>query len=933
MRMRENRKMECVKCGHEIEAGIKFCPYCGEKIAGEVPGEDKPIYTAEVKGLMKSGRLAVYRDRTELTTSSVQKAIYDYSALVAVKKGLDRILFITEDGRTESCVVSRKNVHEAFLYIEKAARPYIEERRNRLMTEGIRFSLVSSMGLTGGVLNLMDDRAEFRAKSGQIETVHYQDVKKVGLSMGIGALEFSLTDGMVKSFTLDKESREEAFTFVGQAVEPYITARKEELLARGIYFSCPSSFGTDGGTLEVLEDRVEYRSRTGQDETVFFQDVRVVSRTAGMLALSLTDGTSRSFTVDRDIWNEVLDFVEKAVAPYVEKRTAGFDTSFGIDERIEINEERGVFHLLRQGGSQITEECSIEDMVRCEWLEGNLDNMLGGVLSGGMAILSSAAKAAGAQSAPNTEERIGYVGVDLTVRGSQGERTERLRFGDFPLGMSRTNKKYDRYVAEVSGFMDYLGSRCPACELVMPVLPEQGAMAAGMPPVGGVGETAGAGLLTGIIGSVGNIGRSAGIVGGTEPAGTAGIAATAGPSELSESAAAAERDRFGLQKYIEGVSGFISECTTPMTIAIQGSWGSGRNSILQMLSDSLEETYRGNQVWFHAWQFFQSASGEQLPMQVGNKLIGQLGGAGGGAAKDRMIKVTKGLINITSGFISQGSTDGQNFTDALFREGSADSLEKTVRDFSELIRKRAGESGKVILFVDGLDRLAPAEGVELLEAMRDFFDCEGCVFVIAVDYNTVIRGAEERYGQDFDEKKEKSFFDKLFQVSFRVPVSGFNIQNYVQDKLEHIGINAEEKELNFYVELIRHSVGSDPKTMDRLFNSFLLLKKLAEEELYESKERRLMLFSLLCMQTRFHDIYELIVRMKDKVTPEFLSGLCEERAEVLAGYLFNDGEKEAFRKFATVFCNVINTDRQGGISEEECGVFGEVLEFSAITSK
>ncbi len=892
--------MECVKCGHEIASDVKFCPYCGEKAAGEVSGEDRPIYTAEVKGLMKSGQLAVYRDRTEFVTSSVQKAIYGYSGLVAVRKGLDRIFFITEDGRTESCVVSRKYVHEAFLYIEKAVGPYIEERKNRLMAEGIRYSLVSSMGLTGGILNLMEDRAEFRAKTGQIETVCYQDVKKVGLSMGIGALEFSLLDGMVKSFTLDKDSREEALAFVEQAVAPYKEARQGELLSRGIYFSCPSIQGTDSGTLDIMEDRVEYSSRSGHNETVRFRDVRAVGRLMGTLELSLTDGSSRSFTVDRDIWNEVLGFVEKAIAPYIEKRTVGFDMSFGIDERIEINEERGVFHLIRQGGSQITEECSIADMIKCESLEGNLESMLGGVLSGGMAILSSAAKAAGTQGTSSTEERIGYVGVELTVRSNQGERTERLRFGDFPLGMSRTNKKYDRYVAEVSGFMDYLDSRCPDCELVMSILPEQGTVETGVLSAGGTAE----------------------------------LIAASGPTEIFETAAAtAERDRFGIQKYIEGVSGFISECATPMTIAIQGSWGSGRNSILQMLSDSLEENYGGSLVWFHAWQFFQSASGEQLPLQVGSKLIGQLGGTGGGAAKDRMIKVTKGLINITSGFISQGSTDGQNFTEALFRDGSADSLEKTVRDFSELIRKRAGEKGKVIIFVDGLDRLTSAEGVELLEAMRDFFDCEGCVFVIAADYNAVIRGAEERYGQDFDEKREKSFFDKLFQVSFRVPVSGFNIQNYVQDKLEHIGIRAEETELNFYVELIRHSVGSDPKTMDRLFNSFLLLKKLAEEELYESKERRLMLFSLLCMQTRFHDIYELIVRMKDKVTPEFLSGLCEERAEILAGYLCNDEEKEAFRKFATIFCNVINTDRQGGISEEECGVFGEVLEFSAITSK
>lgn len=808
--------MKCMKCGREIDNGVVFCPYCGEKTAGKEvsAGESGPIYTAEVKGLMKSGHLAVYRDRTELITSSVQKAVYDYSALVAVKKGLDRIQFITEDGRTESCVVSRKNIHEAFLYIEKAVQPYIEERKRRLMAEGIRYSLVVGMGLTGGILNLRDDRAEFRSKSGQVEIVCYQDVRALG-------------------------------------------------------------------------------------------------RSAGILEFALTNGASRSYTVDREIWEEVLDFVEQAIAPHVEKRTVGFDTSFGIDERIEINEERGVFHFIRQGGSVISEEYAMEDMVKCEWQEENLDNVLGGVLSGGMALLSSAAKAAGAQSTANAEDRIGHVGVALTLHSGQRKWVESLRFGDFPLGMTRSNRKYDRYVAEVSGFMEYLGSRYPDCELAMPVLPEPEERETEL-SVDGADSEDGAGGVTGSAGS----GEKAGLAEGAGVSGTAAV-----------------QEQLGIKKYIEGVSGFISECATPMTIVIQGSWGSGRNSILQMLSESLEEGYRGNQFWFHAGQFSRSVSAEQLPLQVGNKLISQLGGTGGGAAKDRMIKVTKGLINITSGFISQGSTDGQNFTDALFQDGPVDSLEKAVRNFSELIQKKGGDKGKVIIFVDGLDRLAPAEGVELLEAMRDFFDCEGCVFVVAADYSSVIRGAEERYGQDFDEKKGKSFFDRLFQVSFRVPTSGFQIQNYVQDRLEHIGICAEETELEFYVDLIRRSVGSDPKIMDRLFNSFLLLKKMAAEELYEIRERRLMLFALLCMQTRFRAVYELIVRMKDKVTPDFLVGLCAGQEEVLSGSLRGEEEKVKFLEFIGIFHDIIDKDRQGGISEAECGVFAQVLEFSGITSK
>ena len=37
-----------------------------------------------------------------------------------------------------------------------------------------------------------------------------------------------------------------------------------------------------------------------------------------------------------------------------------------------------------------------------------------------------------------------------------------------------------------------------------------------------------------------------------------------------------EDDRFNITKYINGLTGFILECNTPMTIAIQGDWGSGK---------------------------------------------------------------------------------------------------------------------------------------------------------------------------------------------------------------------------------------------------------------------------------------------------------------------------------------------------------------------
>ena len=460
--------MLCATCGQEIMEGAAFCPHCGGKVVREEPGADKPVYQTEVKRVLKSGKLVVYRDRTEFVTSSVQKATFTYANLAAVKKEWDHIDFISEDGHKESCPADVKCVHEAFLHIEQVVRPYLAQRKERLMSQGVRYSFPSSQGmLNDGVLDLSAEQAEFKGRSGKSDVVLFQNVKSVSASAG--TLDFFLFDRQTKSFAVSKELRDEVLAFVTDSIAPYLAQRKEDLLAQGIYFSF---FGPDGGTVDILADRVERRDRSGQTEAVSFQDVRTANIYMGMLELALTDGTSKSFSIDEDAGSEVLPFVQNAIEPYVKARTVGFDTAFGLDERIEINEERGVFHIIRQGGREITDEWPLDTLTECRWEENKELNALGNVVSGGIALFKSAAKAAGNQTVADPEERISCAGVTVMISAEQGVRTESIWFGIFPAGMSRTNKKYDRYLAEWIGLSEYLKVHCPDCELTEPTPPE-----------------------------------------------------------------------------------------------------------------------------------------------------------------------------------------------------------------------------------------------------------------------------------------------------------------------------------------------------------------------------------------------------------------------------------------------------------------------------
>lgn len=88
-------------------------------------------------------------------------------------------------------------------------------------------------------------------------------------------------------------------------------------------------------------------------------------------------------------------------------------------------------------------------------------------------------------------------------------------------------------------------------------------------------------------------------------------------------------DEFGIHDYIGGLAEFIEECNTPLTLSIQGSWGTGKTSIMNLVNnrlkeDSAEKGERIIPIWFNTWQFSQFNMSEQLPISLISSLINKL---------------------------------------------------------------------------------------------------------------------------------------------------------------------------------------------------------------------------------------------------------------------------------------------------------------------
>jgi len=399
----------------------------------------------------------------------------------------------------------------------------------------------------------------------------------------------------------------------------------------------------------------------------------------------------------------------------------------------------------------------------------------------------------------------------------------------------------------------------------------------------------------------------------------------------------AERDLFEITGYINGLQDFILECSTPMTISIQGDWGTGKTSIMNHVAQGIREAAGSRDdiltVNFNTWQFSQFNLGDQLPIIFMRKLISEVS-TPESAFKSMAESCLTELLSFGVKKVTGGALDSKTFME----KDVLTTIEKLKDTFQGLVTERATkdrkEDGRVIIFVDDLDRLNPGRAVELLEVLKLFLDCERCVFVLAIDYNVVVSGVKEKYGQDFKEEKGRQFFDKIIQVPFKMPIASYNVEHYIAECFKQIGVkDVSDEDLVKYRNLIGASIGNNPRAMKRLFNSFMLLRKITTEKSLLEGENRILLFAVLCMQSRYERAYNHMISLRSSSADvmEFIQSARDAESP-----FYKDEADEAVVKqtcaFMGEFFDIIDKDGSGSFDEEEERSFMRVLDFSTVTS-
>jgi predicted KAP-like P-loop ATPase len=344
-------------------------------------------------------------------------------------------------------------------------------------------------------------------------------------------------------------------------------------------------------------------------------------------------------------------------------------------------------------------------------------------------------------------------------------------------------------------------------------------------------------------------------------------------------------ESLGVKDYMDALSKFIVTCETPMTISIQADWGAGKTSMMNLVKSKLEDE-NIQTIWFNTWQFSQFNMGDDLPISLLGQFAKKFDIEETSSIKKSLNLLKKGSKVLATTVADKAVSGAGSVVNAMLDETSKDSSETIIdlknglnKAVSHMIEKSTRD--RVVIFIDDLDRLVPEKAVELLETMKLFLDIPGCVFVLAIDYNVVVKGLETKFGVSVDEAKGKSFFDKIIQLPFNLPVAQYDLSKYFKELL-HGKFEYKEDDIDTFVNLANNSVGFNPRSMKRLFNSLQLLKMVAAtkkildaDNIAKAHEKQRILFAILCLQTAYESMYRFMLKHQSKIDQEFFDTFSE----------------------------------------------------------
>lgn len=239
-------------------------------------------------------------------------------------------------------------------------------------------------------------------------------------------------------------------------------------------------------------------------------------------------------------------------------------------------------------------------------------------------------------------------------------------------------------------------------------------------------------------------------------------------------------DRFGIDPFAQAIPRSIREIGSPIgvTIAINGPWGSGKSSAINLIRHHLGPDVKAGKleiIDFKCWWF---RGEEALTLAFLQELNATLRKTLGKKAKKLIPQIGKILlqagpvigpaINVATGgpwgSIASGS---MNFAKRFFpKDKSVESL------FQQLSKALEEQDKRFLVLIDDIDRLTPDEALLVFRLVKSVGRLPNIIYLLAFDRDLAEKAVKEKYPSE-----GPHFLEKIIQACFELPLPPRNDLN------------------------------------------------------------------------------------------------------------------------------------------------------------
>ena len=237
------------------------------------------------------------------------------------------------------------------------------------------------------------------------------------------------------------------------------------------------------------------------------------------------------------------------------------------------------------------------------------------------------------------------------------------------------------------------------------------------------------------------------------------------------------KDRDDVSRHLYGI---VSGQERPLTICLNGEWGSGKTFFLTRFAENYNKRKpEGRAIYFNAWQddFLDDplvAIISQLRNVVKDSestLYDSIKSAAAPCLAKIGLSIAKQVTKKVTGVdVDEIELDDlRTKPEALFeRYNEMDASRKLLREaIAKLAEATWQATEKPLLFiVDELDRCRPTFAIELLERIKHLFCVPHLVFIVGVDLRQLEKSVKAVYG-DID---ANDYLHRFFDIELRLPV-------------------------------------------------------------------------------------------------------------------------------------------------------------------